>query len=366
MKKIGIVTYWKSNSNYGQILQNYALQYFLKAMGHSPFLIKYNSSVKNSVKRKLIHLFFLLLPPSKLFKSIFNRTKKVSIDNDSNDRGFENFKKNHISSTDIEYDINKLESNPPLADFYFCGSDQVWNCYNDGYFLQWGSKSIPKIAYAVSFGKTQISNEFKYYLRKALKTFKVVAVREKSGLKICEESGRNDVIWRPDPTLLLNKNDYRKLTTTLKKPEKDYILLYMVGNKSSVDTAQIKNLAEKENLDIIYVPSMSREDSLPKTFPTINEWIHLFDHCKYVLTNSFHGTIFSIVFEKKFVVYNLSGVYSHMNTRIDSLLTELELKNRMYKDNLNFIDSNINYNKITNYISNNSKKIKSEFSEWLS
>lgn len=366
MKKIGIITYWKSNSNYGQILQNYALQYFLKTMGHDPFLIKYNSSIKNSFKRKVIHLFFLLSTPLQLYNALFNRFKKAeTIDSDKNDRGFDEFKKKNITSTKEEYDIYKLESNPPVADFYFCGSDQVWNCYNDGYFLQWGDKSIPKIAYAASFGKTEIPKEFKYYLKKALKTFKVVAVREKSGLSICKELGRGDVIWRPDPTLLLDKNDYRKLTTNLNKSAKEYILLYLVGNTSSVDISQITNLAKEENLDIVYIPSMSRDDSLPKTFPTINEWIHLFDHCTYVLTNSFHGTIFSIIFEKKFGVYNLSGGYSHMNTRIDSLLSELNLKNRMYSNNLNFIHDDINYNKITAYLSSNSEKIKQEFTEWL-
>ena len=160
--KIGIMTFWWSNDNYGQLLQCYALQKYLRDKGHDVFSIKYNYT--KDIKRN--PLFFRLLKacnPILLFKYLLSKKRCAKILNEQNiyDRYFDDFREKYIHFSDFNYvSYEDLKQNPPDADVYIVGSDQVWNYWNmklwryinplHVYFLDFGSEKIKRISYAAS------------------------------------------------------------------------------------------------------------------------------------------------------------------------------------------------------------------------
>ena len=98
----------------------------------------------------------------------------------------------------------------------------------------------------------------------------------------------------------------------------------------SVKVSEIMNFAEKHGLDVKYVASNGRVDEYPKIYPSVEEWLYLLEHSDYVITNSFHETVFSLIFKRKFLTIPLSKTYQRMNARIDTLFESVNLKNRLY------------------------------------
>jgi hypothetical protein len=159
-----------------------------------------------------------------------------------------------------------------------------------------------------------------------LKKFNYVSVREKSGVAICDQCGVKNVEWVPDPTLLLNVSSYRFLCTNEKKAHnKTYCLLYMLRSKHAISMKMIYNWADKKNLEVIYISGNSMYDKYRKIHVTIPEWLYLIDHAEYVITDSFHGCVFSILFHKQFMPILLTGKQAKMNTRITSLFEMLDI-----------------------------------------
>ena len=151
--KIGIVTFWSSKDNYGQLLQLFALQTFLKELGHEPFLIRYAFWKDNSIP-KLFKEYFLL--PWRIPRAIKNKIaeRKVHKSNIVHERKFVEFLSENILYTEQIYSTKELINNPPIADCYITGSDQVWGALtpNPVFFLQFGAKEIKRISFAASFG----------------------------------------------------------------------------------------------------------------------------------------------------------------------------------------------------------------------
>ena len=153
--KIGTITYWESQENYGQLLQCYALLHFLRQMGHDAFLIKYLSS---STKRPLIqrlksHILYVVRPAYRQQAKMWKRLNKIEREEArKHPRHFDEFRRNHIPSTPYAFTAAQLRSTPPKADAYVCGSDQIWANLDPVFFLQFGSPHAKRIAFAPSFG----------------------------------------------------------------------------------------------------------------------------------------------------------------------------------------------------------------------
>lgn len=360
--KIGIMTFWWSDDNYGQLLQCYALQQYLREHGHEPFLIRYdprNDYIPTSLWRRLIKALHPKLLVRFLFSVIKNRQKKNKkiYELKNHPRNFNSFRNEYICQSEKIYrTYAELKENPPDADCYIVGSDQVWNFQNmklnrckkpiHAYFLDFGKKSTKRGSYAASWGQIDISDEYKNEITPLLSKFNYISVREKSGLVLCQVCGVKNAELRCDPTLLLSADHYRRLYSTEKNlnSTKRYILVYRLGNPCDFPIKKIFNWVKERNLDVIYVTANNLYDSYKKEYPTISQWLSLVDNADYVITNSFHCCVFSLIFNKKLAVVPLNSSAEGMNSRIETLFELFGIKPRWIKSD----DFSV-FNEPTNY-----------------
>lgn len=340
--KIGILTFWWSNDNYGQLLQCYALQKYLRDMGHDAFLIRYNWTL-DLEPNPILYRILSALNPVKLYRFLDNKRREFCVKKEqkSNNRHFDDFRERYIQQSKLLYSsYYELNKNPPEADIYIVGSDQVWNTWYKNrkrfykqihaYFLDFGNKNIRRMSYAASWGDAKLPISFVNDVKHLLANFYYVSVREKSGVELCKICGRNDAEWVCDPTLLLSANTYRKLyyNNTIRKPSKKYIVLYMLLNECKFDIQYVYDFAASKNLEVLYITGNGVIDRRKKFFATIPEWLYLLDNSEYVITNSFHCAVFSTIFHKQFGVIKLTGKASSMNSRFESLFEVLGVEAR--------------------------------------
>ena len=206
--RIGIITYWSSSDNYGQQLQCFALQKYLKGLGHDAYLIKYMPISSVPLWRRIVRSIKYHLLVSSEQKENDKKNAEISSTNEllNAKRNFVGFRNNYIDSTDIVYNsIHELRANPPKADVYICGSDQVWNNRLEdentaGWFLDFGSPKTRRLSYAASIGRDIDSKEYESF-SKYLKRFDAISVREQKANDLCHHLGFEKSIVSIDPTL---------------------------------------------------------------------------------------------------------------------------------------------------------------------
>lgn len=331
--KVGVITFSESKDNYGQLLQCYAMQEYLRKRGHEPFLIRYHDTpiVDNTgFKPRKIFTYICRFP--KYISWYINRrkTQKQNTDYKSTanfeKRDFAGFLDRHINCTPI-YNAQEIHNNPPTADAYICGSDQIW-AGDDAYYLSFAPDLALKIAYAPSLGGlTSFPSEKEKSMSYLINRLDKVGMREQSGVDTCIRLGRKDAVKVVDPTLLLNSEDYLKIAV---KPNVSvpYAFIYLLGNPIYVEIENIFNECRHRGLSPIYVASQGRSDKMPKIDPTIEEWLGLMSEADLVITNSFHCTVFALQFHRKFISIPLSGGFGRMNTRVKELLEECGMSNQ--------------------------------------
>ena len=367
--KIGILTHWWSEDNYGQILQCYALQKYLRDKGHDAYLIRYDPR-KDRISTPLWEKIQKILNPVELYKFLSFRLlkqKRKMVDvreKKNNTRYFNVFRSKYIiQSEKIYYYYNELVEDPPAADAYIVGSDQVWNTFGvpinvslnriKAFLLNFGNSTIKRIAYAASFGKEKLDRDSIEIFTSLLQKFDYISVREKSGLDICKKCGIDHAEWVPDPTLLLDVDVYRTLykDEPVIKPDKPYCFLYILKNEFSISIQSIYDWADKKGIDVIYITGNSKQDTYRKTYSTVPEWIYLIEHAEYVITNSYHCSIFSLLFKKKFGVISLKGENNMgMNNRFDSLFQWFEIEERFIDSDFNVINKEINWELVSSVL----------------
>ena len=327
--KIAVTTFWDSNDNYGQLLQCYALQEYLKKLGHEPFLVRYRQAPAPRVGFKwknlpkyLSHLpaYGTLLTDSIAYKL---RMLRYGDDQESDVRKFKEFLNANIALSPV-LSKEELYTNPPSADAYICGSDQIWGG-DEAYYLSYAPEGSVKIAYAPSFGGIEhFSEEYEQKLKRLLSDFLFLGLREQSGVDLCHRLGFSNAVKTIDPTLLLCRKDYNniRIKTSRQRP---YMFLYLLGNPISPNVTSFFRYAKSKGLDIVYVASQNRIDRYSKVYPQIGEWIDYISNASLVVTNSFHCTVFSLLYEKKFMTVPLVKEYKRMNGRIEELLHECRM-----------------------------------------
>lgn len=343
--KIGIMTYWSGNNNYGSILQCWALQRFLKKHGHAPYLIRYHYRVGRNLSlflRKILNprkAWDILKRRCTAFlfadKSFEHRQREVFLD----------FLHHDIDLSEQEYgSVFELKAQPPVAEAYIAGSDQIWNFYNNklsvvkdhihAFFLCFGNENIRRISYAASFGGDTFKAEYANEIEPLLARFNAVSVREKIGVDICRSYGREDAVHVLDPTLLLSAEDYRAFyqSKQIKMPERKFVFVYLLENKSSASLDEIAAWAKQQDLEVIYIPGQGshKNTSVSKSALTVQEWLCWLDNAECVITNSFHCCVFSLIFRKQFAFVRQIGKFVSQNKRIDNLLSMFEVGNRDY------------------------------------
>lgn len=342
MKKIGIITFHKAN-NYGAVLQLYALNEVLKKdKNNEVFVVDYNNKFlyKN---HKLFHPLRKNL--IKYFKDIFYDFKYIR-KNIKRINKFKSFLKNNFNF------IKTNEENE--MDVMITGSDQVWN-YNitgklDDYYTLYNIKdNVKKISYAASVGSvTCIHNKKNEYIEKVSK-IDAISVRENDAKDAFENIIKNNIEVVLDPTLLLSKEEWEnKIGEKTKDINEKYILAYVV--EEDKEYIKILNeLSKKTGLKVVHFSKSDKDiknviDNAYSKGPL--EFVDLIKNAEYVVCTSFHATVFSIIFNKKF------WVIPHRKTgnRVLNLLNKLEINNRVVEtiddfNNKNY-DEDIDYCKV--------------------
>lgn len=360
--RIGVITFSQSKENYGQILQCYAMQKYLQSLGHSPFLIQYDYIIKRSnAKFKFTNIikYFCKLPMYISFiislKRQERRDREYDKKNQLINRHFPDFLQENLELSQL-YTAESIVCNPPVADAFVCGSDQIWGS-DDAFFLNFAPDDAIKVAYAPSFGGvTSFSPEKEETIKKFLSRFNFIGVREQTGVETCQRLGFKEVVKVVDPTLLLNSNDYDVIKAKMPN-RKPYIFLYLLGNPIDCSVDEIMEFAKAEGREVIYVASQGRDDKYLKTNATIGEWLGYLANADLVITNSFHCIVFAMKYKKPFISIPLSGAYKRMNCRIEELLASANLQDRIWDHNLGEImQHKIDFSSFERYVFIEKKK----------
>jgi Polysaccharide pyruvyl transferase. len=315
--KVGIVTL--VGNNYGNRLQNYALQEFVKSLDNSIKAITFKRNYsKNVFLGKCKHYIKRLLKPDdEIGREINNK--------------FEAFNGKYLQFASET--IYKARTNKELNqryDYFIAGSDQVWN---PEYSLTSGADFMifadphKRISYAASLGVTSFANVNQDLYRKWISGVKAISVREEQGKKAIEELTGKECFVHIDPTMLLSKSQWERIEVEPKwyHGEK-FILKYFLGTVSQEANVMMHEEAEKSGLRIInvYDPKQGKEFIHDPA-----EFIWLIHHAVKIYTDSFHGSIFSLIFSKSFIVYERLGREINTGSRIETLLSKFDLYNKM-------------------------------------
>jgi len=320
--KIGVMTFF-NYSNFGAALQCYGLYKTLSDMGHEVEYLDYTCPyIGNPFKP--VHLknkglfgyiystvgYICYLPRKKKFKKfreMIPHTKPL----------------NEITIKEMGEKYDK----------YIAGSDQVWSAkltnYDGTYFLDFVKDNNKKYSYSASFGGNTIDELKKGWYQELLKDFNKISVRENYGQELVESLSGKDSEIVLDPTLLLKEEEWLEVCSK-KRIKGNYILVYQLGFSKQLIQA-VKEVAELTGFQVIYVPFPLGGVVKSKISISLgpSEWLALFKNADYVITDSYHGIIFSIVFKRLFL-----GVVDgqHKNQRAISLLNRLGLQNRIAKE----------------------------------
>lgn len=328
MKTILIYTY--KHSNYGAVLQAYALQKYLMDAYMADVKIvdfttdahlKTDSLIKTTggVIERVVCTFFNLLH-SKELKSRRVKTKL--------------FKERFCVQTDRFSSIDSLINNNPVADIYITGSDQVFNpnsIYLPVYYLGFKKGNGIKVAYAPSFGISRFTPDVTDCIKPYLVDFDFISCREAVGAEYLSKILERTVPTVCDPTLLLKKTDWSKIAVA-PNYDKPYILVYDINGGSDIVNLA-RRLAAEKRLPVVCITSKThRNYKVDKIVRDAGpeEFVGWFKEAEYVVTDSFHGTVFSWIFEKEFFYYL---AYEGTSSRAMNLLKHLGCEDRIVTKN---------------------------------
>ena len=327
--KIGIVTFHYAH-NFGALLQTYALQTKLQQMGHEVYIINYivpriyenysllsidrkNKSFLKKIKARIIKIITIPLRYKKYIK-------------------FKNFIKSNLNLTRKYKDEEDLQKNFPKYDIYITGSDQVWNTeivgfLSDVYTLNFGDEKIRRVSYAASIGKNEVQEKELKEFKEKLKMLDKISVREQTAKKILSKVLDKKIEVVLDPTLLIEREKWDEIIKNYSNvPNQKYILAYRVAkNQEYINT--VNYIAKMLNLKVIHFNKKDDINEVLRVEENVNpfEFVNLIKNAEFIITNSFHATVFSSIYHKKFVVIPNSKT----GNRVTNLLEKIGLENHV-------------------------------------
>lgn len=370
MKKVAIVScYFKKN--YGSMLQAYATQKFLDNQGIENETINIEENIdfkKGKSKFYKSQIFNFTFIKSKMGMVKLKLDKKINKKLQENlsvrDKAFEKFKSN-FKLTKPFHTYKELTDNSNNYGSFIVGSDQLWlpvNVVADYYTLNWVPENINKVSYATSFGISIIPEKYKEMYKKFLERINYISVREKNACKLVKDLSGRKAELVCDPTLLLDKNEWMEIQQESPIIEGNYILCYFLG-KNIEHRKFAERLKEKTGYKIV---SLNHSDEYVKYSDKFadetpydigpGEFVNLIRNAKYVCTDSFHGTVFSLINQVEFFTFErFSSKNSKVstNSRIYSLLELVNLKDRLLKGNENveeILNKKINFGEVNQKI----------------
>lgn len=355
MKKIGIITILNVN-NYGAELQAFALHHKLKLMGYDNEIINYlyyknpqyqneNSSkplIKTSIKNTLKDLVLKWLDKYSAFK--YPKIAKIR------KQRFDDFHGEHTATSRVYKSYSELYGANLDYETYIVGSDQIWNPNNGTniapYFLTFAPENANKVSYASSFGISAIKETYYPQYKKWIHNLDYISTRESDGVDIIQKVSGQKATHVVDPTLLLSKSEWEGLMVPYEHKE-PFILLFIFKKNRYAEELAYK-IQERTGFKIIRVCKNERPLEPDNKILNIRdfgplEFLGLYSGASVVLTTSFHGSIFSLIFEKPF--YTITPASKNNNSRQESLMAVVDLQERLLRegdevdlDRLNNID----------------------------
>lgn len=307
-KKVAIITIF-DEANYGNRLQNCAVQYCLEKWGYrTETIVKYKNPFKYRLKRFIRGIL-------RSFAKKYLRTKHIRLYRKSN---FENFTNKYTSTRFVKTQTGDFnEKIAKKYDFFVVGSDQVWNpAFSDlpNNMLLTFAPTKKRYCFSPSFGISELDEKWKPVFSNALRDFQNLCAREEEGVKIIKElTGREDVYLTIDPTLMLDADDWLKYSEKVDNIPSNYVFDYFLSEKPLSDGTYIAQGEGKQRIDIL------ESASNPLYFCGPSEFIYLVANADVICTDSFHACVFSILFSKPFVVYR-RNYRVDMFSRIETLL----------------------------------------------
>ena len=382
MKKVGIVScYFKDN--YGSMLQSYATKKFLdkNQIQNETINIDYNKDFKSGKKK-------YYLSQITNFKFIKNKLGmiKLKIDKKVNKKLGKNIAIRTQKYKEFRKEFNLSRSNNTYTDLtnqakelysdIIVGSDQLWlpvNVVADYYTLNWVPDNINKISYSTSFGFSSIPDKYADLYKRFLNRINYLSTREESGVKIIKELINKEAKLVCDPTILLTKEEWQEESSKERKYNEKYILCYFLGN--NIEHRKFaERLKEKTGYKIV---SLNHADEYVKYSDKFcdyapfdigpKEWINLIENAEYICTDSFHGTVFSILFNKMFFDFRRHNTKSKIstNSRIDSLLDVAGISRERILVGNEDIDKVLRYTIDYVKVNENMKRFREESQKWL-
>lgn len=366
MKKAVVITLHYVN-NFGSVLQTYATQSFFENIGFQTSIANYVRDnyrfeylAKDAYKRYRKRKDFFSLPPIAFilylrWRFIYKKQTRV----------FNSFRKKYLNISPLLSSLDSLASFYKHYDLYVVGSDQVWNYeYNSGhipeYFLEFAPVNARKLSFSSSFGLNSINEEMSVVIRNQLSSFSGISVREENAVKMLNDIGIKNAVHVLDPTLLISKDEWTSKMSLNKKRNinEKYIFLYQLNKNEEMDSFAY-DLAKDNNLKLIVVSShcsLNKKANVKRIKqPTVFDFLNLILYADYVVTDSFHGTAFSINFHKNFYSF-LPPKYG---SRIESILKILDLEKRLITKQGKTVDTqSIDYIPVEQFLAKNRKNTK--------
>lgn len=341
--KISVITLHTVN-NYGSVLQTYATKRIFEKMGHSVEFVDYwrknntldyrINKIFDSQKLKKHSAIFKRFPLLKKFISIplvfisRKRTKPT--------RGFI---KKHVTLTRPYYSFDDLKANPPEADVYVTGSDQVWNStWNEGlerpYYLDFAPEGKKRIAFATSIGKDKLDEDEIPEMKQLLEKYSAISMREISGVSLLKDMGINSTLIL-DPTLMLRQDEWVQIAKKI-KTNKPLLVVYQLNVNPEMDR-YIEKLSTEKNWNIVrlsYGTSDKKKKGKWVLMPSVDVFLGYLLAAECIVTDSFHFTSFALNLNKNFIAIPPSK----FSTRIESILKLTGTESCMLTD---YSDTNI-------------------------
>lgn len=339
MQKVALITL-HTVSNYGSCLQTYATQRLIESLGREVEVVDYyradnlpEYAVEKAFQGRRMRSLRGLWEKAPWLKRAASVPMGAIVARQR--RPFEEFRSSYLNLTRMYRSAEELRLDPPEADVYCTGSDQVWNSvWNNGfeapYYLDFAPEGKPRVAFAASIGREEVDEWEKPLMREALSCYKAISMRESSGVDVLRGLGFGDAKLVLDPTLMLGRDEWAGVARMPRGVKRPYLLVYQL-NKSKEFVGYVEAMAARYGLDVVKV-SYGVYDVMrsAKTLiaPSVEEFVGLFLNASYVVTDSFHATAYSLNFGVPFTAI----APERFSTRIASVLALTGNEDRMLAD----------------------------------
>ncbi len=327
--KVGVLTFFYNTTNYGGMLQAYALTKVLTDLGISVEQIRYDinsaSSMKKKIRRFARKCYCLITNPIGYIHDL-----KIRGYIELKKKAFFEFARENVPYSSEVYSDETIKESSNLYDGFVAGSDQIWSGSSKVYFLEFVQDNKIKVSYAASISRDNLSEKQKKIIGPYLTKFKGISVREEKAKELLMDIGiHSDVVL--DPTLLIDPDEWGKISSNRLIPEK-YAFCYLLGDNSEQRKA-VAEYAKKNAIKTVFIPFMNNHYSnsdqnfgdIKIYSPSPKDFLSLIKYADCVFTDSYHASIFSCLFQKDFVVFNRTSIYGSMSSRFNDLLSMFNL-----------------------------------------